>query len=183
MGRLFYLEGQMTKVIRGQNMKVFDENFRSNKVRYIFQCLFATSSVFIILLFLDAITNVAVIAALGASSFIAFTMPEKQVSKPRFLIGGYLVGIAAGCLCHYLALVLMHLPVIQEFSYVVFYAISVGLAIFVMVITNTEHPPAASLALGLVLNFNYLTVVVVLVGIISLSIIKAALRPVLINLL
>jgi len=46
------------------------------------------------------------------------------------------VGIAAGCLCHYLSLVplLRQLPIIQEFSYVVFGAISVGLAIFVMVI-------------------------------------------------
>jgi len=66
----------------------------------------------------------------------------------------------------------------------VFGAMSVGLAIFVMVITNTEHPPAASLALGLVLNeFNYRTVIVVLIGIISLSLIKAVLRPVLKNLL
>ena len=74
-------------------MKVFDEKFRRNKVRYISQCILATLSVFVVLLLLDVITNVAVIAALGASFFIAFTMPEKQVSKPRFLIGGYLEGL------------------------------------------------------------------------------------------
>ena len=165
-------------------MNVFDERFRSNKVRYLSQCILATLSVFIVLLFLDAIADVAVIAALGASFFIAFTMPDKQVSKPRFLIGGYLVGIAAGCLCHYLSSVplLMQLPMIQKSSYVVFCAISVGLAIFVMVITNTEHPPAAGLALGLVLNFNYMTVVVVLIGIISLSVLKTVLRPTLVDL-
>jgi len=167
-------------------MKVFDEKFRSNKVRYVLQCILATLSIFIVLLILDAVSNAAIIAALGASSFIVFTMPEAKASRPRFLIGGYLVGIAAGCLCHYLSLVplLRQLPIIQEFSYVVFGAMSVGLAIFVMVITNTEHPPAASLALGLVLNeFNYRTVIVVLIGIISLSVIKAVLRPVLKNLL
>jgi len=167
-------------------MKVFDEKFGRNKVRYILQCILATLAVFIVLLILDVVSNAAIIVALGASSFIVFTMPEAQASRPRFLIGGYLVGIAAGCLCHYLSLVplLRQLPIIQEFSYVVFGAMSVGLAIFVMVITNTEHPPAASLALGFVLNeFNYRTVIVVLIGIISLVVIKTVLRPVLKNLL
>jgi CBS-domain-containing membrane protein len=167
-------------------MKIFDEKFRGNKARYLFQCILATLSVLIVLLSLDAISNAAVIAALGSSFFIAFTMPEARVSRPRFLIGGYLVGIAAGGLCHYLSLVplLMQLPIKQDLSYAVFGAMSVGLAIFLMVITNTEHPPAASVALGLVLNeFNYMTVGVVLIGIISLSVIKAVLKPVLKNLL
>lgn len=165
---------------------MFDKEFRSNKTRYILQCILATLSVLIVLLILDAVSNAAVVAALGASSFIVFTMPEAQVSRPRFLIGGYLVGIAAGCLCNYLSLapLLTRLPIIQEFSYVVFGAISVGLAIFVMVVTNTEHPPAASIALGLVLNeCNYVVVAVALIGAISLSVIKAVLRPVLKNLL
>jgi len=167
-------------------MKMFDEKFRSNKARYILQCTLAALSILLVLLSLDAMSNAAVIAALGASFFIAFTMPEAQVSRPRFLIGGYLVGVGAGCLCRYLSSVplLTQLPIIQEFSYVVFGAISVGLAIFVMVITNTEHPPAASVALGLVINeCNYTTVLVILVGIVSLCVIKTLLRPVLKNLL
>jgi CBS-domain-containing membrane protein len=62
--------------------------------------------------------------------------------------------------------------------------VSVGLAIFVMVLTNTEHPPAAGVALGLVLGeCSILTVTVVLVGIVLLSLIKRVLRPVLKNLL
>lgn len=109
-------------------MKVFDEKFRNNKVRYILQCILATLSVLIILLILDAVSNAAVIAALGASSFIVFTMPEAQVSRPRYLVGGYLVGICAGCFCHYVSLVplLRQVPIVQEFSYVVFGALSVS---------------------------------------------------------
>ena len=167
-------------------MRVFDEKFKSNKVRYILQCLLAALSIFIVLFFLDAISNAAIVAALGASSFIVFTMPEAQVSRPRFLIGGYLVGIAAGWFCYQLSLipVLTNLPVVNGSSYVVFGALSVGLSIFVMVVTNTEHPPAASLALGLVLNeCSSRTVLVALIGIVSLSVIKAVLRPVLKNLL
>ena len=174
------------KTRQGFKMKVFDEKFRGNTVGYIVQCILATLAVFIILLMLDVVSDAAIIAALGASSFIVFTMPQADRSRPRFLIGGYLVGISAGCICHYLSLLplLRQIPIVQESPYVVFGAISVGLAIFVMVITNTEHPPAAGLALGLVLNeCNYITVIVSLVGIISLSVIKAILRPVLKNLL
>jgi CBS-domain-containing membrane protein len=61
---------------------------------------------------------------------------------------------------------------------------AVGLAIFVMVITDTAHPPAAGLALGLILNeWSPLMIVVVFAGIISLSVIKTVLKPVLKNLL
>ena len=66
--------------------------------------------------------------------------------------------------------------------YVVFCALSVGLSIFVMVVTDTEHPPAASLSLGLVLNFNHMAIIVALIGIISLSIIRAVLKPTLVDL-
>lgn len=167
-------------------MRIFDEKFKNNKVRYLLQCALATLFIFILLLILDDISNITVIVALGASSFIAFTMPEARVSRPRFLIGGYLVGIATGCLCHHLSVMplLAQLPIIQENPEVIFSALSVGTAIFVMAITNTEHPPAASLALGLVLNdCTTMTITVLLIGIISLSAIKAVLQPVLRDLL
>ncbi len=167
-------------------MKIFDEKFSSHKKRYILQCVIATLSVFIILLILDAGSNAVIIAALGASTFIVFTMPEAQVSRSRFLIGGYLVGIAAGLLCYYLSslALLTRIFINPEYSLVVFGSLSVGLAIFAMVITDTEHPPAAGLALGLILNeWSYMTIFLAIVGIITLSVIKAVLRPQLRNLL
>ncbi len=46
-------------------------------------------------------------------------------------------------------------------------------------VTDTEHPPAADLALGFVLDeWDYFTVVVVVAGIVSLSILKTLLKPV-----
>ncbi len=167
-------------------MRILDEKFRKNIIGDIFQCALATISVFIVLLVLDVVTNAVIIAALGSSTFIAFTMPEAQVSKPRVMIGGYIVGIAAGCLCHYLSLwsLMTWASFIHESPHVVFGAMSVGLAIFVMVITGTAHPPAAGLALGLILNeWSTLTIVLVFVGIISMSVIKSVLKPVLKNLL
>ncbi|MFQ5963426.1 MAG: HPP family protein [Candidatus Scalinduaceae bacterium] len=167
-------------------MKVFDENFRSNKLRYILQCILATLSISVILLLFDTMTNAIIIAALGSSAFVTFTMPKAQVSRPRFMIGGYIVGIVVGLVCYYLSTMplLTNISIIQETSRVVFGALAVGLAIFVMVITDTEHPPAAGLALALILNeWNYMAIVVTMVGIISLSVIKTMLRSILENLL
>ena len=159
-------------------MAILDKGFREHKLRYVLQCGLATVSVLVVLLILYGMSNAAVIAALGASSFIAFTMPQAQVSRPRFLIGGYVVGAAAGTLCHYLN------AGIPWQTDVIFGALAVGLAIFGMVITDTEHPPAAGLALGLVLGeCNYLVLLVVLLGIASLCLIKLLLGPALKNLL
>jgi len=167
-------------------VRILDEKFRKNIIGDIFQCALATISVFIVLHVLDVVTDAVIIAALGSSTFIVFTMPDAQVSKPRIMIGGYIVGIVAGCICHYLSLwsLMEWISYLDESPRVVFGAMSVGLAIFVMVITDTAHPPAAGLALGLIINeWSFLTIVVVFVGIFSLSLIKLVLKPVLKNLL
>ena len=167
-------------------MRVIDEKFKHNVARYMLQCALATLIIAIVLVFLDVLTHTATVAALGASSFIAFTMPAYDVSKPRFMIGGYLVGTSVGCFCHFLSLSpwMTALFVSQRTSSIVFGALSVGLAIFLMVITDTEHAPATSVALGLMLEkWDYRTLAFVLCGIILISALKWLLKPVLKNLL
>ncbi len=168
-------------------MKLFDEKFRDNKLKYLIQCGLATLSVFILLLLLDVMSNGVIAASLGASSFIAFTMPHAQASRPRYLVAGYIIGVISACLCSLLAYLLtgnQYFTVFNISSYVIFGALAVGLAIFLMVITNSEHPPAAALALGLVMDScSHMAVIVAVVGIVSLSLIKAVLKPYMINLL
>ena len=167
-------------------MEILDEKFKYNKMRYVTQCLLAVMAIMLVLIFLDVRTNAATVAALGSSSFIVFTMPNTKSSRPRFLIGGYVVAILAGSLCNYLTTIqfVRDYFTAPELIYPLFSSLSVGLAIFFMVVTNTEHPPAGGVALGLVLNeFSITAVVVVLVGVISLSVLKAVLKPVLIDLL
>ncbi len=66
-------------------------------------------------------------------------------------------------------------------SLIVFAALATGLALFLMVVTKTEHPPAA--ALGLVLNeWTPLTLVVVILGVTALSICKRLVLPLLMDL-
>ena len=167
-------------------MPPFDRQFSKNKLRYLLQCVLATISAILVLTVLNTIDNKVVIASLGASCFIAFCMPHHRASRPRFLIGGYIVGIAAGTLCYWLAKVPWpdSLGLLQSHSDVIFGGLAIGLAMFGMVVTNTEHPPAASLALGLVLGeWQLLTVGIAMVEIVMLCILKKLLKPVLINLL
>ncbi len=163
-------------------MTFFDTKFRKNKKEYVLQSLMAAAATFLVLMLLDVASNAAVIAALGSSAFIAFTMPAKETSSPRILIGGYLVGIFVGCLCHYLSILpaLENIEFIAKNSSVIFCALSVGLSVFLMVITDTEHPPAAGLAMGLFLNkCEERSVLVVIIGIFCLVAIKTLLRPIL----
>jgi len=51
-------------------------------------------------------------------------------------------------------------------------------------VRKTEHPPAAALALGLVLNeWDLLTLAVVVAGVVALSMIKRLVLPLLMDLL
>lgn len=63
-------------------------------------------------------------------------------------------------------------------------AMAVGLGTLIMVATNTEHPPAAGTALGLVISpWSWSAIVFVLSSAIVLSVVWIALRPWLVNLL
>jgi len=149
------------------------------------QCGLAAVVVLTLLLVLDAVTQTVLIAALGSSTFIAFAVPRSLHSDPRHLIGGYLVGIFAGGLMGILNAA-MHFPSPETAHAVmiIFGALATGLAMFIMVITKTEHPPAAALALGLVLNeWDLLTLAVVVAGVVALSIIKRLVLPLLMDLL
>ncbi|MEJ2108182.1 MAG: HPP family protein [Acidiferrobacteraceae bacterium] len=166
-------------------MRLLDDKFKARKKRYLLQCGLATCVVFAVLFVLDAVTNTTIIASLGASAFIAFALPHARLSRPRFLLGGYLIGTIVGCTCSYLFSLplLMQLPLASAWLDQVSGAAAVGLTMLLMVITNTEHPPAAGLALGFVLNtWNLWTVVVVLGGIALLVITKRLLKPVLVDL-
>lgn len=114
---------------------------RENIKRYALQCSLAAAVVLILLMVLDAVTQTVLIAALGASVFIAFAVPRSLHSSPRCLIGGYLAGILAGSLMATLNIAFEFSDVVTAHaSMVVFGALATGLAMFLMVVTKTEHP-------------------------------------------
>jgi CBS domain-containing membrane protein len=168
-----------------KRLDLADRLRRENLNRYFLQCTLAFLVVLILLLVLDAVTQTVLIAALGASTFIAFVVPRSLHSDARHMIGGYLAGILAGALMGTLNTT-MHISdvAIAHSVTIIFGALATGFAMFIMVVTKTEHPPAAALALGLVLNeWDLITLVVVIAGIVALSIFKRLVLPMLMDLL
>jgi|GEM_PF-718425 len=166
-------------------MKSIDKNAKRNIARYIFQCGIATAAILLILIFLDVLTHTAIIAALGATAFIVFTMPRAYSSGPRPLIGGYLIGIIVGCGCSLLSTLRFMLPffITRITSYTVFGALAVGIAIFLMAVTNTEHAPAAGISLELVLNDgDYSTVLFIFTAVLFMTGLRRLLGSILIDL-
>ena len=155
-----------------------------NIKRYAIQCSLATVVVLILLFVLDAVTQTVLIAAFGASTFIAFAVPRSLHSSPRYLIGGYVVGMFAGTVMSSLLTALGFTDIVfGHWVMILFGALATGIAMFLMVITRTEHPPAAALALGLVLNeWDGLTLLVILIGVAALSFIKRLVLPLLMDL-
>lgn len=156
-------------------MRIIDKSFKGTFKNYITQSLLATVALAIILYFVKVLTHAAIVASLGASTFIVFAMPHWVTARPRRLIGGHVVGILSGTICYYVFLTgpVGRLVTNWEFATLGVYALAVGLSLFLMALTNTEHPPAAGTALGIVVQpWSYQIVIFVLVSVISLAIIR-----------
>ena len=121
------------------------EELRSYWKNYVFQSLFATLVIFAVLLVLGS-RQAVIIASIGSTAFIVFAMPNSIAARPINIIGGQLVGFACGYLC---GLVPHESSLLVS---AVVYSLAVGLSIFIMVVTDTEHPPASGTALGVAIS-------------------------------
>jgi len=123
----------------------------------------ATGAMTLVLFFLT-LENAVVVASIGATSFIIFAMPNSITAKPRNVVGGQLTGLISGALCSILMGLLPLHPIF-------IYSVAVGISIFIMVVIDMEHPPAAGTALGVTMTgFSWSIVLAVLtsVGILAL---------------
>ena len=107
---------------------------------YLYQSFLATVVVLIVFLLLSA-EHAVVIASIGATAFIVFTMPRNITAKPRWVIGGHLVGLFSGSLCSLI-------PHSSILAAIIIYSVAVGISILLMVALDVEHPPASGTALG-----------------------------------
>lgn len=124
------------------------EEYRLHWRHYVFQSLLATVAVFIV-----------------------FTMPAAITAQARNVIGGYLVGPSSG-------VVFSLIPHPTLLLALLIYSAVVGVCIFVMVVTDTEHPLAAGAALGVAVTGASLRVFfAVILAAIVFSLIHRFLRP------
>ena len=161
-------------------MYLIDKSFKKAPRSYIRQSLLATLVVTIILIFFRTLGGLVIVAALGASTFIVFAMPDSITAEPRRLIGGHAVGLLSGVLCHlvFLSGHLERLTTNQDLLFILAGALSVGLAIFLMTITDTEHPPAATTAIGVIAGgWSYRVALLVILSALCLALARRLLRP------
>ena len=157
-----------------------DKKFRKNTLKYIFQCVLASLTVLAVLIFLDVLNETAIITALGASAFIVFITPTQYSSDPRRLIGGYIVGLTIGLIFYLVSdtEIINEVFTSHTMLLVVLGAIAVGFSLFIMAVTNTEHAPAAGIALGLVINkWDYMTIIFIIGAILWMSLVRKLLKP------
>lgn len=114
--------------------------FKELWMYYIIQSLLAASVLFVIVLVLGK-EKMVVTAAIGATSFIVFAMPKSISAQTRHVIGGHIVGLAAGG-------IFLCIPL----PYYIEYPLVIALVIFLMVALDVEHAPAAGTALAVVIH-------------------------------
>ncbi len=143
--------------------------FKSLWKNYIYQSLFATLVVAIVILALT-VQNAVVIASIGATAFIIFATPRNLTANPRRVIMGHIIGLISGSL--------MSLIPHQGIAFsILVYSLAVGVSIFFMVALDAEHPPASGTALGIAITGVSLDVVIaVLVSVVILSLAHRLLR-------
>jgi len=142
---------------------------------YLYQSFIAVVVLTIVLLTMS-MEQAVIIASIGSTAFIVFTMPQNITASPRRVIGGHLTGFVCGSLA---ALI----PHQTDFLYIVICAVAVGVSIFLMVALDFEHPPASGTALGVAMTgFSVSVMIAVITSSIVLSLAHVMLRRYLRNL-
>ena len=159
--------------------------FLHNPRPFILQSFVAFMIGAIILFFVEVLTHAAIVAALGSSVFIVFATPHSRTAEPRRLIGGHIVGIVAGAFCYFVLLTGVFEEAAERWEYVTWLvgALAIGLSIFLMTITNTEHPPAAGTALGIVAHvWSNQAIIFVIICVVCLAIVRKVMEHRLVDL-
>lgn len=118
-----------------------DRRYSEALRRVLVQTLVATTSMVIGLFFLRW-WGWPVATALASTNFVLFAMPHSPPARVRSAFGGHLIALVVGLACA----LIPHTS--SRLSVTLVYALAVGLAFFGMLVTDTEHPPAAGTALS-----------------------------------
>ena len=147
---------------------------------FVFQAVMATVVMLAILTFVHSLSSAAIAAGLASSVVGIFIGPSNRTAHIRSVVGGHGVALALGSLFSF---ILFFGPVeayLTDVDYLrnLSYAFAVGMAMLLMAITNTEHPPAAGTALGMASReFDTLIFFSIIGAVLMLGVIKLALRP------
>ena len=164
---------------QGVSPYLLDPKFRQNYRRYFFQAALATVAMAAILLFVDSLSNAAIAAGLGSSVVGIFINPSGATARIRAVVGGHTIALLLGSVFSFI----LFAGSIETFTadhtefQALMMALSVGLLILVMAITDTEPPPAAGIAIGMSSReWTFEVVAAILGAVVLLGVIKLVLR-------
>ena len=123
---------------------LLDQYIHSRWNHYFLQCCLASAFLILLLLIGDTLKT-AIVVGIASSAFTIFVVPNSVAATPRKVIGGHLLAALIGTIIALLLQSPFLIEIVLEKRYILDMAaaLSVGVGIFVMVVTNTEHPPAA----------------------------------------
>lgn len=168
-------------------------DMRNNKRHIVLQVAAAMVFMTFVLAMMSVASNSQVSWAIGAgslgsSTFIVFTIPNSISARSSRVIGGYAVAIVVGILVHVLLssafdLLSSHITINNSKVFWVASSVAIGLSMIVMILLDCQHPPAAGVALVLVLDIHeYYTLAVIMITAIMLALIRHYAKPYLVNL-
>ena len=98
----------------------------------------------IILLFVDSLSSAAIAAGLGSSVVGIFINPNGATARLRAMVGGHTMALLFGSVFSFILFAGSIETFTAEHSqfHALIMALSVGLLLLVMAITDTKHPPA-----------------------------------------
>lgn len=150
-------------------MYVLSRHFKENWINYVWQSLAAGVFTFLVIFIFSKLIGLIILASIGSTFFTVFALPNNRTAQPRNVIGSYIICLLIGLACCFIP------------SSSLSGGIAVGAAAFFMVITDTEHPPAAGVALGLALGSsieqNVAGALLALIAALLASLLKHMLSP------
>ena len=127
-----------------------------------------------ILVFTDSIADAALAAGLGSSVIIVFVHPTSKTAQVRHIVGGHILALVIGAAFASLFFVpaLGEHPPAWTLGHIVLHdigpALSLGVLILAMALTDTEHPPAAGTVLGMAFRPWDLEAVLVIIAAVAI---------------
>ena len=167
------------KMVKTIHDFLWDRRVISHAPQYLFQIGLATIALAVVLLVEDRIFNAAIVVAIASTAYIVFVIPDSVAATPRKVLGGHAVAVLVGGILSYLFsfTFLGTLAVESRLFFDIIAAASVGLSILIMVSTNTEHPPAVGILLGVALQpWQWTTFVALVIAVFILAMIRWTFR-------
>ena len=164
----------------------FERSHIRGRVRpYVVQATLASLALLAILLIEQGVSDGIIVVTIASSTATVFVVPHSIASSPKRVIGGHVVSVMAALfLWMILHLLTGDAHTASNLQIDIFGAAAVGLSVLVMATTNTEHPPAAGTAFGIIVGgFSFTFIAFILSAAVILSVVRAILRDRLQNLL